>query len=146
MELMTSIPQSSSSDETIYTIRRDDNFETYSLIWLDASINSEENLAAQEEFRSFINYLKTFDKLNECKTYILSVSSEDRIVLIISGHFGQELIPEIYHLRQISSIYIYCTNKEFHQQWSKQYKKVILGFSFLLILFLIEMILDKRCS
>jgi hypothetical protein len=128
MELMTSIPQSSSSDETMYTIRRDDNFETYSLIWLDASINSEENLAAQEEFRSFINYLKTFDKLNECKTYILSVSSEDRIVLIISGHFGQELIPEIYHLRQISSIYIYCTNKEFHQQWSKQYKKVILFF------------------
>lgn len=130
MELLASVPQSSSSDETIYTIRRDDNFETYSLIWLDASVNSEENLDVQEKFRSSINYLQTFDKLNECKKYILSVSSEDRIVLIISGHFGQQLIPEIYHLRQISSIYMYCTNKEFHQQWSKQYKKVILVFFF----------------
>jgi len=128
MELMASIRQSSSSDETIYTIRRDDNFETYSLIWLDASINSEENLAAQEKFRSSINYLKTFDELNECKKYILSVSSENRIILIINDHFGQQLIPEIDHLRQISSIYIYCTNKEFHQPWSKQYKKVIFFF------------------
>jgi len=122
----------------------DDNFETYSLIWLDASINSEENLAAQEKFRSSINYLQTFDELNECKKYILSVSSGDRIVLIISGYFGQQLIPEIHHLRQISSIYMYCTNKEFHQQWSIQYNKVILFF--LIILFLIKTMLDKRCS
>jgi len=125
---MTSVPQSSSSDETIYNIPKYNNFETYSLIWLDAAINSEENLAAQEKFRSIINYLQTFDQLNECKKYILSVPSEDRIVLITNDHFGQQLIPEIHHLRQIYSIYIYCTNKEYHQQWSIQYKKVIRVF------------------
>jgi hypothetical protein len=125
---MASSVQSSSSNETTSSIQKDINYETYSLIWLDASINSEENLAAQKQLRSSINYLRKFDKLDECEKYIRSVSSNDRIVLIISGHFGQQLIPEIYHLRQVSSIYIYCTDKEFHQRWSKKYPKVILVF------------------
>jgi len=125
---MASVSQSSSSNETRYPRRQDENFEIYSIIWLDASIDSEENLHAQEKLRSAINYLQTFDKLDECEKYIQSVSSEDRIVLIVSGHFSQKLIPQIHHLRQISSIYIYCSNKEFHQQSNKQYKKVIFVF------------------
>jgi len=125
---MTSAVQPSSSNETISSIGGDANYETYSLIWLDASINSAQNLAAQEKLRSFINYLRTFDKLDECEKYIRSISSDDRIVLIVSGHFGQQLLPNIHLFRQVSSIYIYCTNKEFHQQWSKQYTKVILVF------------------
>jgi hypothetical protein len=125
---MISVSQSSVSSTTMYPIKPDKNFETYFLIWLDASINSEENRDAQEKFRSSIHYLQTFDKLDECEKYIRSVSSEDRIVFIVSGHFGQYLIPQIHHLRQLSSIYIYCANKDFHQQWSQQYYKVNLVF------------------
>ncbi|CAF4971693.1 unnamed protein product [Rotaria sp. Silwood1] len=104
---MASTVQPSPSNETIPSIGKDTNYETYSLIWLDASIYSEETLDTQEKLRLSINYLRTFDKLDECEKYIRSVSSEDRIVLII-----------------ISSIYIYCGNKEFHQQWGKQYSKI----------------------
>jgi hypothetical protein len=125
---MASAIQPSSSNETKSSIRKNTNYETYSLIWLDASINSEENLDAQEKLRLSINYLITFDKVDECEKYIRSISSDDRIVLIVSGHFGQQLLPNIHLFRQVSSIYIYCTNKEFHQQWSKQYTKVILVF------------------
>ncbi len=125
---MISVSQSSLSSTKMYSIKPDNNFETYFLIWLDASINSEENRDAQEKFRSSIHYLQTFDKLDECEKYIRSVSSEDRIVFIVSGHFGQYLIPQIHHLRQLSSIYIYCANKDFHQQWSQQYYKVNLVF------------------
>ncbi len=125
---MISVSQSSLSSTKMYSIKPDNNFETYFLIWLDASINSEENRDAQEKFRSSIHYLQTFDKLDECEKYIRSVSSEDRIVFIVSGHFGQYLIPQIHHLRQLSSIYIYCANKDFHQQWCQQYYKVNLIF------------------
>jgi hypothetical protein len=121
---MTSVSEPSSFDEAICSVSRDTNFETYSLLWLDASINSEENLNAQEQLRFSINYLRTFDKLDECERYIRSVSSDDRIVLIVSGHYGQHLVPKIYQLRQIYSIYIYCANKQYHQQWSQQYTKV----------------------
>lgn len=125
---MASSSESSFSDERIYSSREDYNFETYSLIWLDGSIDSEENLDAQEQIRSSINYLQTFDELDECKDYIHSVSCDDRIVLIASGHFGEQLVPSIHCLRQISSIYIYCLNKEYHQEWSQQYRKVIFIF------------------
>jgi hypothetical protein len=122
---MTSASELLSSNEMNYSLQEDKNFETYLLVWLDASINSEENLAAQEKLRLSINYLQSFDQLCECEIYIQSVPSEDRIVLIVSGDFGQQLIPKIHDLQQVFSIYIYCGNKEFHQQWSEQYDKVI---------------------
>lgn len=116
---MTSAAQLSSSNETIYPIKKDTNYETYSLIWLNPSISPEQNLDAQEKLRLSINYLVTFDKLDECEKYIRSISSDNRIVLIISDDFGQQLIPNIHFFRQVSSIYIYCGSKEFYQQWSK---------------------------
>jgi len=122
---MTSASELLSSNEMNYSLQEDKNFETYLLVWLDASINSEENLAAQEKLRLSINYLQSFDQLCECEIYIQSVPSEDRIVLIVSGDFGRQLIPKIHDLQQVFSIYIYCGNKEFHQQWSEQYDKVI---------------------
>jgi hypothetical protein len=121
---MTSISESSALNSSKVPIWKDDNFEIYSLIWLDASINSQENLRAQERFRLSINYLQTFDQLDQCENHIRSVSSQDRIVLVISGDLGQQLVPKIHNLTQVYSIYIYCTNKELHQQWSEQYKKV----------------------
>jgi hypothetical protein len=125
----------------VYPQQEDKNFETYSLVWLDASINSKENLDAQAKIRSSINYLQVFDGLKECETYIQSIPSGDRVVLIVSGHFGQELVPKIHHLEQVFSIYIYCGNKQFHQQWSEQYNKVIRR-----IFILINFLLGQRCS
>jgi hypothetical protein len=103
----------------------DMNLETFSLLWLDEKVNvTEENQRAQEQLRASINYLKTFDDKNRCREYILHASPQDRIVLIISGRWGQQLVPDIHHLRQISSIYVYCMNKQTHEQWAKNYTKV----------------------
>ena len=118
----------SSLNQIIHPVwKKDNNFETYSLIWLDASINSEENIDAQKKFRSSINYLQTFEQVDQCENYIRSVSSQDRIVLVISGGLGQQLVPKIHHLDQVYSIYVYCANKQFHQQWAQQFKKVHLS-------------------
>jgi hypothetical protein len=40
----------------------DDNLETFSLLWLDAQVNTtKDNRQAQEKLRQIINHLKTFD-------------------------------------------------------------------------------------
>lgn len=122
---MSFIPQALPSNETSSCRRNDSNYETYFLIWLDAAIYSEENVAARKTLQSSISYLQPFDQLDECEKYIRSVAPDDRIVFIVSGHFGQTIVPEVSYLRQVSSIYICCTNKEFHQSWSMQYQKVI---------------------
>ena len=116
--------QWSSPKETTSATLKENNLETYSLIWLDASVHSQENIDAQEKFRSSINHLKTFEQSDQCEQYIRSFSSLDRIVFIVSGRLGQQLVPRIHQLRQISSIYVYCMDKQRHQQWANQFKKV----------------------
>ena len=103
----------------------DSSVETFSLIWLDATVNtSPENIKSQEILRESINQLTTFNTSDECMKEIQNRSANDRIILISSGGFGETLVPQIHELRQIFSIYIYCWNKEYHERWSKKFVKV----------------------
>lgn len=101
------------------------NLETFSLVWLDSSINnSKENLNTQRQLRTIINHLRTFDDSYNCENYIRSVSNHDRIVIIVSGLSGKQLVPRIHNLRQVCSIYVYCMNRKTNEQWTKNFTKV----------------------
>src|ERR1700722_1682677 len=102
----------------------DDNLETFSIFWLDTEVNNEENRVAQKQLRSIINHLKTFEDPNEFEQCIQQMIEEDRTVLIVSGLLGRKVVPTIHQLRQVSSIYVYCMNKEENEQWAQSYKKV----------------------
>ena len=101
---------------------QDDNLETHSIIWFDVEIDKTEN--HQRELRSIINHLKIFVDQNQCQEHISSLSSQDRLILIISRQDGRQLISHIHHLRQLSSIYIYSADKQIDQQWIQHYSKV----------------------
>ncbi|CAF0880744.1 unnamed protein product [Adineta ricciae] len=101
------------------------NLETFSLAWLDAQIDStEENKQTQQQLRQIINHLKTFHDKQQCHDCVTSLSSQDRLVLIVSGQYGRELVPQIHSLRQVSAIYVYCMNKQAHEQWANSFTKV----------------------
>ena len=103
----------------------DDNLESFSIFWLDAQVNTtEENRKAQQKLRQIINHLKTFEDQNQCQQFILSLAPEDRLILIVSGRCGRQLIPQIHQLRQLSSIYVYCMDKKANEQWAKDFTKV----------------------
>jgi hypothetical protein len=102
------------------------NLETFSLLWLDAQVEtSDENRQAQKQLRNIINHLKTFDNENDCQQYILSIPLQDRVVVIVSGRLGRTIVPHIHHRRQIISIYVYCMDKQANEQWSKNFTKVL---------------------
>jgi hypothetical protein len=104
---------------------KNNNSETFLVLWLDATVNNcQENINAQHKLRKSIKHLKTFTDDNHCEQYIRSVSVNNQIILIVSGHLGQMIVPRIHQLQQISSIYVYCMNKAKNEQWSKQYEKV----------------------
>jgi len=103
----------------------DHNLETFSIFWLDEQVNAtEDNRRTQLKLREIINHLKTFDDQNQCHQKILSLSTQDRLVLIVSGRCGRQLVPQIHHLRQISSIYVYCMDKKANEQWAKDFIKI----------------------
>ncbi|CAF0991713.1 unnamed protein product [Adineta steineri] len=96
--------------------RNDNHLESFSLIWL----NNNENVDIQRELRNIINHIETFDDVEECKDYIEKTSENDRLVLVTNGEFGQQIIPSIHQLRQISSIYINSEDK----QWTDDFDKL----------------------
>ena len=102
----------------------EENLETFSIFWLDASVNNDENLAAQKQLRSIINQLRTFDNAEEFMAQIRRICDGDLTVVIVSGQLGSSVVPEIHRLPQVSSIYVYCMNTAAHQEWSRSYSKV----------------------
>ncbi|CAF0958499.1 unnamed protein product [Didymodactylos carnosus] len=98
--------------------------EDFIVIWLDSNINtSDECLETQVRLRSIINYLKVFDNTNECLLYLSSIKNE-KIFLIVSGALGEIVVPLLQNSPQILSIFIFCENKEKHEQWSRSYSNI----------------------
>lgn len=81
--------------------------ETYSIFWLDASIDNQDNFAVQKQLRSIINQLKIFNDAREFMSCIRQLCQRDLTILIVSGNLGRKVVPELQNIRQVSSIYIY---------------------------------------
>lgn len=62
----------------------DENLEELSLVWLDANVNKTNDcLEMSDTLRSIINYLKTFDNIEECINYINSITTETKIIFFV---------------------------------------------------------------
>ncbi|CAF1302278.1 unnamed protein product [Rotaria sordida] len=106
-------------------ILQENNLESVYMIWLDAAVNQlQHNIDAQQQIQSIINHLKIFQNIQDCEKYINQISKDDRILLIVSGQLGQEILPRIHHYRQIFSIYVYCMNKAKNEEWAKHFHKI----------------------
>jgi hypothetical protein len=102
----------------------DNHLEIFSLIWLNANEDIEDSQNTEQKLRPIINHFKRFQDVKECQQYIEQKSKQDRLVLIASDQLGQEIVPFIHKLRQVSSIYIYCKDNNSHEQWTNSFTKV----------------------
>jgi hypothetical protein len=101
---------------------KDNNFESFCFVWLDDDTNRlKTKIDTQKQLG---NCLKTFEDENKCEHYIQNIPTSNRIVLIVSDHLGQKLIPRIHRLQQVSGISVYGTNNNSKEKWTKDYSKV----------------------
>ena len=102
--------QPCSTNNTIH----EQNLEIFSLIWCDADVdNVYGSRVAQEKLVDLIHLQRTFKSIEECTTYILNETNIiDKIILISSGSFAQDLISRVHHIPQLHSIHIYCLLKK----------------------------------
>ncbi|CAF0766388.1 unnamed protein product [Adineta steineri] len=107
------------------TLIQDENLEMFTIIWLDDSkTKSQKTISIQQQLRTIVNYLKTFENEDDCEKYIQKMSKDEYIILIVNDQIGQKILPNIHHLQQLFSIYIYSPNKNIDQQWINQFNKV----------------------
>ncbi|CAF3856931.1 unnamed protein product, partial [Rotaria sp. Silwood1] len=98
--------------------------EIFCLIWLDTNANATEIRDTERSLRSIINHLKKFKDVEQCQKYIKERSQKDRLVMIVSGQLGREIVPAIHKLRQVISIYVYCFDKKSNEEWACKFTKV----------------------
>ncbi|CAF1649494.1 unnamed protein product [Didymodactylos carnosus] len=106
---------------------KEKKFETFSLLWLDRDMNyTSRNWKTQKKLRESINYFKRFNNLSTCEKWIRQRQIQDeKVILIVSGAYGKEILPNIYQLPQLVGVYVYCLNKEIHEKWAKNYKNKV---------------------
>jgi hypothetical protein len=112
------------SNDDFHTNTDDKYLEIFSLIWLDKDVDVKGTRNTEQKLRSIINHLKKFQDVQQCQQYIEQRSRSDRLLLIVSGQLGREIVPAIHKLRQVISIYVYCMDKKSNEQWASKFPKV----------------------
>ena len=102
------------------TIKDRENLELFYLIWLGNLVNPE----FQQQLRTIVNYLVIFENEEPCLEYLNSLNRDERVIFIVKGRLGQQIVPQVVHRPQIHSIYVYSHEKKSTEQWMKNYKKV----------------------
>ncbi|CAF4083884.1 unnamed protein product [Adineta steineri] len=111
-------------NDNFYTNTDDKSLEIFSLIWLDANEGVEDTRDTEVKLRPIINHIKKFQDVKQCQQYIEQRSKNDRLILIVSGRLGLEIVPYIHQLRQVISIYVCCKDKKNNEQWTYKFTKV----------------------
>ncbi len=100
------------------------NLEILTPIWLDSLVNSSQNnIDTKVLLRKAINRLKKCQDCNKCIEYIRHLSRE-RVVLIVSGRLGEEIVLIIHHFSQLIGIYVYCSDKKRNEEWANKLLRV----------------------
>ncbi|CAF0788757.1 unnamed protein product [Adineta steineri] len=75
------------------------------LFWLDPNVNkSQENVKTQEKLRKlFDGDFEAFEKEEQCEFFIKQKET-DKIMLIVSGQMGQQILPKIHNSTSLTSV------------------------------------------
>ena len=95
------------------------------LVWLDSNINtkSEDCRNTVTQLRRVVNDINMFTDGEGCIQFIDTIN-DNKVCMIISGSLGQHILPRVHNMSQVNSIFIFCGNKKYHEQWTKEWSKI----------------------
>jgi tetratricopeptide (TPR) repeat protein len=100
--------------------------QNFVLVWLDPNMNGvldEEHRDILNRIRSIINAINIFSDVNQCIDFLDGIKDE-KAFMIVSGAFGQYVVPHIHNMSKLDSIYVFCGLRPKHEQWAKNWSKV----------------------
>ena len=95
------------------------------LIWLDNNIDesSADCRNTITQLRRIVNTINQYADDEQCIEFLQSIENE-KACMIISGSLGQHVVPQVHDMLQVDSIFIFCGNKKYHEQWAKEWPKI----------------------
>ena len=100
--------------------------ENFQIVWLDPKVYiDEENKETYRILQQILTDVQRFDDLALCEQWLKTYSGPKKIIFVVSGGFGEQLVPRIHNLPHIVAIDIFCLSRVYHEKWSKQFSKVL---------------------
>ena len=95
------------------------------LIWLYTNIDvkSEDCANTVTQLHRVVNDMNTFTDGEDCIQFIDTIN-DNKICMIISGSLGQQIVPRVHNMSQMDSVFIFCDNKKYHEQWTTEWSKI----------------------
>jgi len=97
-------------------------FESEMIVWHDPSVDFGQNQQYRQRLEKFCE-VKTFTEWERASAFLLKVRKTCHV--ITSGTNGDLLVKEINSRNNVSRIYVFCENKDYHSNWAKNYQKVV---------------------
>ncbi|CAF1289686.1 unnamed protein product [Rotaria magnacalcarata] len=99
--------------------------QNFLLVWLDANIDEkkEDFRKSLTELRKIFVSIEPFTDVDQCVDYLTSIHDQ-KIYLITSASLGQTTVPLIHDIAQLNTIFVFCSNKDEHKLWAKEWAKV----------------------
>ncbi|UJR17955.1 hypothetical protein I4U23_004854 [Adineta vaga] len=103
----------------------DGQIQNILIVWLDSSIhtNNPDCQNTITQLQQVVTDVHTFTDNDQCIEFILN-TIDTKVCLIVSGSIGQDIVSCIHDISQIDSIFIFCGNKNQHEQWVKPWFKI----------------------
>ncbi|CAF4597661.1 unnamed protein product, partial [Rotaria sp. Silwood2] len=99
--------------------------QNFLLVWLDANMDEskEDFQNSLKHLRSIVASITTFTNTQECFDYLSGITKE-RAFMIVSGSLGQKIISDIEATPQLDSVYVFCGDQSYHEQWANKVPKI----------------------
>jgi hypothetical protein len=99
------------------------------IIWVDLNANDPSSSFRKKliEESSQVQCVKTFTEIDSFLEFVQTNKSE-KIFLILSGSFGEKVVPLIYDNENIYQIYLFCGSILSHSNWAMDFIDKMLMF------------------
>lgn len=99
--------------------------QNFLLIWLDTKLDesNEDFKQSLQKLRSIVTSIDRFTDPRGCFEFLRKINKE-KAFMIVSGALGQQVVPKFEKLSQLYVIYVFCRQKELHEGWTKNFRKV----------------------
>ncbi|CAF0776354.1 unnamed protein product [Adineta steineri] len=119
-------PSSGVSTRTTETRRMNmQRIQNVLLIWLDNNINENNADCSNtiKQLKCVVNNVNTFKDSDQCLEFIQTINN-NKVCMIVSGSLGKHIVPHVHDMSQVDTIFIFCSNREWHKQWAKEWSKI----------------------
>ncbi|CAF1292108.1 unnamed protein product [Adineta steineri] len=95
------------------------------LVWLDNNINGNNADCSHtiKQLKRVVNNVNRFTDDKQCIEFIQTITN-NKVCMIVSGSLGKHIVPHVHDMSQVDTIFIFCNNREWHEQWVKEWPKI----------------------